>query len=787
MPKLTIDLCGGLGNQLFQIFFLIKLSKQYNMGIVLPNKYKLDDKRHTYYDLFPSLCIETKNDNYIEIHENSFRATNYELDNNNNYKFFGYFQSWKYIEHIDPYDYIYFSKELVHKIHNTIFHIKKDYSNITAIHVRRGDYLLAQHFHNILSLEYYKKAVSILEERVNNTVYLIFSDDVMWCKENLNFLSPLYAKDFCENEVEELYAMSLCDNFIIANSSFSYWGAYLCTHKKTVIYPKKWFEATIDTTDLIPENWIMCDNTSDNTCDNISENPKYVYITGSYHHKNISSLVKSLCKYNYTITEDIEKAELVFSADVYINPSDYPNKKFIFGPHFSVFPNSLSFDNRYNNAIYIQPSKQAVKIWKEKGYDSTPILPMFFGVDVVKFSNNSNSNNINKKLNSCFLYYKRRAKNELTQFLHFLANKTIYPKIFIYGQYTEEEYLTTLKESKYGFWLGTHESQGFALEEALSCNVPLLVWNAEYMHQELNSGEEYKNVKMCTVPYWNEECGEIFTNYEELDFTFEKFINKIDTYKPRKFILETLSQQHASKVLNEIILSIQPKREKVSIIIPTYNRFWFLINAINSVINQKCDFEIELIVIDDNSTQFEYDMLNAYIPKNSICIKLNYEKIEGNTARARNIGIKIATGNYIAFLDDDDIWFENKLQIQIEEMRKNKCGMSCTEGYIGSGVYNSNITYKKYISEYFQDFYKNIGIIDFEKIWNRDFLKKHNSCITSSVILRKDIVEKIGYMPYKKVGEDYAYWLKALEHTNCVFINKPLIYYDLDHGDGTCY
>jgi len=96
-----------------------------------------------------------------------------------------------------------------------------------------------------------------------------------------------------------------------------------------------------------------------------------------------------------------------------------------------------------------------------------------------------------------------------------------------------------LQNSKFGIWLGRHESQGFALEEALSCNVPLLVWNVTSMNQEY--GLNYPDIKATTIPYWDERCGEYFYDFEELDNTFNLFISKLDTYKPREYVLENLS------------------------------------------------------------------------------------------------------------------------------------------------------------------------------------------------------------------------------------------------------
>ena len=128
-------------------------------------------------------------------------------------------------------------------------------------------------------------------------------------------------------------------------------------------------------------------------------------------------------------------------------------------------------------------------------------------------------------------------------------------RVFDYvNRYAEEEYLNYLKESKFGIWLTAHESQGFALEEALSCDVPLLVWNVTSLNQEY--GSNYPNLPATTLSYWDEKCGEYFTDINDLHKTFNKFINNLHNYKPREFILENLSIKKCSEKFINIVNNI---------------------------------------------------------------------------------------------------------------------------------------------------------------------------------------------------------------------------------------
>ena len=165
----------------------------------------------------------------------------------------GYFQSEKYFIHNEHLIRNLFSiNEKSEKI------INKKYSEIlkknpVGVHVRRGDYLLDSDHHPVCAQEYYEKAFSMFSE---DTIFLLFSDDIDWCRqnfigENFNFVS--------ENEdYIDLFLMSRCKHVIIANSSFSWWAAWLNSDKeKRIVAPRSWFgdQVIYDTGDLIPQTW----------------------------------------------------------------------------------------------------------------------------------------------------------------------------------------------------------------------------------------------------------------------------------------------------------------------------------------------------------------------------------------------------------------------------------------------------------------------------------------------------------------------------------------------------
>jgi hypothetical protein len=286
---------------------------------------------------------------------------------------------------------------------------------------------------------------------------------------------------------------------------------------------------------------------------------KVLFINVSMHHKNLNALVK----YNIEITHiynnnlegiDLSKYDVVYSPSQPINVGNYPNTKFIFGPHFSVFPNEYQMQIiEGNNSVYIQPSEWALNAWKIFPCctkNRLEILP--FGVDTVSF----NEIKPITERSQVFIYFKRRLQIELDVIYRFLCNNGYQPVIFDYvKRYNETDYINCLHNAKFGVWLDAHESQGFALQEALACNVPLLVWSVTSMTQE--AGSNYPEIPAKTNPYWDSSCGESFKNIKEISENFNTFIQNINTYKPRDFILENLSIEKCSeKFINLVNNSI---------------------------------------------------------------------------------------------------------------------------------------------------------------------------------------------------------------------------------------
>jgi hypothetical protein len=174
----------------------------------------------------------------------------------------GYFQSEKYFSFYKKELRNEFSVKCPLSLANEIFIREINSTNSVMIHVRRGDYVSnsdALSVHGICSLEYYKNAITLIKKRLVEPKFYVFSDDLEWCKSNLELLNDaVFVSGNERNPEVDIWLMTNCRHHIIANSAFSWWGAWLAkSSDQVVIAPIPWFDSKIhDARDLCPEHWI---------------------------------------------------------------------------------------------------------------------------------------------------------------------------------------------------------------------------------------------------------------------------------------------------------------------------------------------------------------------------------------------------------------------------------------------------------------------------------------------------------------------------------------------------
>lgn len=274
---IAIELRGGLGNQMFQYATARALAEHNNTNLVIDLSWFDQDfdagttPRH--YEL-SCFSLDTTTSKYSgTAHEKFYRRLakkyvepHFHYDEDlpklpKNTFLNGYFQSEKYFSDIREKLLKDFSwrKKAEGKNKQLLEKIEKDLSSI-SVHVRRGDYVSnenAAKFHGLTGVEYYIAAVKQISKLVKNPNLYVFSDEPDWCKQNLKFEYPTNYISHNTDGSEDMRLMKACKHNIIANSSFSWWGAWLNENPyKIVVAPQAWFShSESDTKDVIPSSW----------------------------------------------------------------------------------------------------------------------------------------------------------------------------------------------------------------------------------------------------------------------------------------------------------------------------------------------------------------------------------------------------------------------------------------------------------------------------------------------------------------------------------------------------
>lgn len=281
---IIIKLIGGLGNQMFQYAFYkslqskgvnvyadlsdfkeyplhngYELERIFNLSVKTPGKFLLDLFRPNQSKwIFRKLKRILNLKKTYRVEENEFRFDPSFLNNTNHY-YDGYWQNEGYFLNIADkikHDFKFPEPEGIEN--QTAMQQIKSVESV-ALHVRRGDYLKDPLLGNICNLAYYEQAISIINSKVKDARFFVFSDDIPWCRQNLKLENVTYIDwNKGSNSYIDMQLMSTCKHNIIANSSFSWWGAWLNNRiDKVIIAPKKWVNnLSADDTDICPKNWI---------------------------------------------------------------------------------------------------------------------------------------------------------------------------------------------------------------------------------------------------------------------------------------------------------------------------------------------------------------------------------------------------------------------------------------------------------------------------------------------------------------------------------------------------
>jgi hypothetical protein len=288
---ILVRVTGGLGNQMFQYAFGRVLQLKYKTALKV-NPIWFNDKERKKHEtlqlhLFPNTDVTNASEKEVFFYKRKtlwgsklllnlkWRWSRYSMfiepafnfqpnvitTSTKNCSLEGYWQSEKYFKHIRQTLLNDFEFPPLNDKNREIEQIIRN-NNSISIHLRRGDFIadpLNNKNHGFIGLKYYAEAVGQFSKEQEAPLYFIFSDDINWVREHLKLSQDTLYIDWNKNEeaINDLHLMSLCQHNIIANSSFSWWAAWLNQNpNKIVIAPKKWFnERDWNTSDLIPDAW----------------------------------------------------------------------------------------------------------------------------------------------------------------------------------------------------------------------------------------------------------------------------------------------------------------------------------------------------------------------------------------------------------------------------------------------------------------------------------------------------------------------------------------------------
>jgi hypothetical protein len=276
-----VKLKGGLGNQFFQYAFARVISINQKSKVYLDtsdfmysthrvkrsldlNKFNIKLKLISELGLiYRNWLIYRFNKYFVTYEEEGINYNDSLINLKNNIIFDGYWQSFKYFDSIRTI----LQQELVikTKLSKSARLIKDQlkFKKTVAVHFRRGDYitdLKTNQVHGVIDMSYYKEAFTYFDSYCDNLLFVVFSDDIESIKNELSINKKFLFIDSLYSHLEEFEIMKGCDHFIIANSTFSWWAAWLGSNEeKQVLAPKRWFKDELlesQSENLIPHDWI---------------------------------------------------------------------------------------------------------------------------------------------------------------------------------------------------------------------------------------------------------------------------------------------------------------------------------------------------------------------------------------------------------------------------------------------------------------------------------------------------------------------------------------------------
>lgn len=275
-----------------------------------------------------------------------------------------------------------------------------------------------------------------------------------------------------------------------------------------------------------------------------------VYLCYTYcHHKNLESIRKMLTRNRIEFVEAGDTSKLNESFDYvlcfnqYLPPHYFPpNSRVIYGPHFFVFPDDPShpiWKHTHDQRFVYNTLSDWNLVLHRRFCRSIQFVARPFGIDTDSIPI------ANAQRTKIMVYRKDRNPALYKHVVDTLSSKQIEYITVTYGSYNDTNFKNALMDTKFVVWVGRHESQGFAFQETLAMNVPILVWDVRTMCEEIGSNGHpaYSDdtLHATAASYWSDECGIKFYDASEFSGKFDEMMGRYTEFKPRKFVEMELS------------------------------------------------------------------------------------------------------------------------------------------------------------------------------------------------------------------------------------------------------
>ena len=282
----------------------------------------------------------------------------------------------------------------------------------------------------------------------------------------------------------------------------------------------------------------------------------YISKSVSGPKKVVDNLIKGLdlIGYPYCVNKALDATSELWIHDdtTALREASRLGLKAIVGPNLYILPRNIPADIDFSHFAYIHPSPWAADFWKELGFTKCPLDSWPAGIDTNEFSARPKPAD-----GKVLVYFKDRLPEELEAVEKILSEKSIAYDVIRYGSYKQADYMTLLSQARYVIWIGRQESQGIALEEALSMNVPIVVWDVTHIghwqpterESKIFTTEEAAHTGATSAYYFDNRCGIITKNPDEIPAAIERMEKEWQSFEPRAYIVENLNLEKQARAM----------------------------------------------------------------------------------------------------------------------------------------------------------------------------------------------------------------------------------------------